>query len=53
MGMTIDTVTKWLGIIRANFKVFPEVLIPRAVKVVKLYCADNLVLISAITPFKS
>ena len=25
MGMSIDTVTKWLGIIRANFKVFPEV----------------------------
>ena len=25
MGMTIDTVTKWLGIIRANLKVFPEV----------------------------
>jgi hypothetical protein len=25
MGMAIDTVTKWLGIIRANFKVFPEV----------------------------
>lgn len=25
MGMTIDTVTKWLGIIRANLKVYPEV----------------------------
>ena len=25
MGMTIDTVTKWLEIIRANLKDFPEV----------------------------
>ena len=25
MEMTIDTVTKWLGIIRTNLKVFPEV----------------------------